>query len=167
MRLERKIQAAAFHKKQPRPMLSITSNEMTTNSCIDLYENVTQMNSSVLLINIAKTKHATASLQYHHSRSHEHPASQGPEMFVRGEGKTEYAVVWLRPVPEVGRQPLNYNSAAKARSPWSKRSDRGSALISFLNGDQPADVEIDSTVDPGLLPHTFVLWCTAWNLVSH
>ncbi|KAJ0148951.1 putative pectate lyase F [Fusarium oxysporum f. sp. albedinis] len=57
---------------------------------------------------------------------------EDPTTFLRGKGKTEYAVVWLRPVPEVGRQLRNYNSAARARSPRTKRSDRGSALISVL-----------------------------------
>jgi len=66
-------------------MLSITTYATTTNFDIDLCENVTQMNPSVLLINIAKTKQATASLQYHHTRSHEYPASRAPDDILAGK----------------------------------------------------------------------------------
>lgn len=85
-------------------MLSVTSNAKTTNFSIDLCEHVTQMNPSVLLINIATTMHATASLQYTTLAATKIRQGEDPTVFLRGNGKTEYAAVWLCLVPEVGRQ---------------------------------------------------------------
>jgi hypothetical protein len=74
-------------------MLSITLNARTSNLSLDLCEHVTQVNPSVLLINIATTNHATATLQYTTLAATKIGHREDPTICLRGKGKTEYAAV--------------------------------------------------------------------------